>query len=86
VETHVSSVLRKLQLSSRHELTAWALERRLLWFRRRGSPRRVPPIRRRGNPRRVAPRAARARSRRPLWCAGGLGCVRFVVLARAADW
>lgn len=30
VETHVSSVLRKLQLSSRHELTAWAMERRLL--------------------------------------------------------
>lgn len=30
VETHVSSVLRKLQLSSRHELTAWALSRRLL--------------------------------------------------------
>lgn len=30
VETHVSSVLRKLQLSNRHELTAWALERRLL--------------------------------------------------------
>ena len=30
VETRVSSVLRKLQLSSRHELTAWALERRLL--------------------------------------------------------
>lgn len=30
VETHVSSVLRKLQLSSRHELTAWALNRRLL--------------------------------------------------------
>ncbi|MFI8630988.1 LuxR C-terminal-related transcriptional regulator [Microbacterium sp. NPDC077663] len=30
VETHVSSVLRKLQLSSRHELTAWATERRLL--------------------------------------------------------
>jgi len=30
VETHVSSVLRKLQFSSRHELTAWALERRLL--------------------------------------------------------
>ena len=29
-ETHVSSVLRKLQLSSRHELTAWALGRRLL--------------------------------------------------------
>lgn len=30
VESHVSSVLRKLQLSSRHELTAWALERKLL--------------------------------------------------------
>jgi DNA-binding NarL/FixJ family response regulator len=30
VETHVSSVLRKLQLSSRYELTAWASERRLL--------------------------------------------------------
>jgi DNA-binding CsgD family transcriptional regulator len=26
----VSSVLRKLQLSSRHELTAWAMGRRLL--------------------------------------------------------
>jgi DNA-binding NarL/FixJ family response regulator len=26
----VSAVLRKLQLSSRHELTAWALERKLL--------------------------------------------------------
>lgn len=30
VETHVSAVLRKLQLSSRHELTVWASERRLL--------------------------------------------------------
>jgi DNA-binding NarL/FixJ family response regulator len=30
VETHVSSVLRKLQLSSRHELTSWAMARRLL--------------------------------------------------------
>lgn len=30
VETHVSNVLRKLQLSNRHELTAWALKRRLL--------------------------------------------------------
>ncbi len=30
VETHVSSVLRKLQLSNRHELTRWASERRLL--------------------------------------------------------
>lgn len=30
VESHVSSVLRKLQLSSRHELTRWAHERRLV--------------------------------------------------------
>ena len=30
IETHVSAVLRKLQLSNRHELTAWATERRLL--------------------------------------------------------
>ncbi len=30
VETHVSSVLRKLQLSNRHELTAWAAGRDLL--------------------------------------------------------
>ncbi|MEO3936169.1 response regulator transcription factor [Dermatophilaceae bacterium Soc4.6] len=30
VETHVSAVLRKLQLSSRHELTAWAMHRRIL--------------------------------------------------------
>jgi len=30
VESHVSAVLRKLQLSSRHELTVWASERRLL--------------------------------------------------------
>ena len=30
VESHVSAVLRKLQLSSRHELTAWATARRLL--------------------------------------------------------
>ncbi|TFD54505.1 response regulator transcription factor [Cryobacterium frigoriphilum] len=30
VETHVSAVLRKLQLSNRHELTAWALARKLL--------------------------------------------------------
>jgi DNA-binding NarL/FixJ family response regulator len=30
VEAHVSSVLRKLQLSSRHELTRWAYERRLI--------------------------------------------------------
>jgi DNA-binding NarL/FixJ family response regulator len=30
VEAHVSAVLRKLQLSSRHELTRWAAERRLV--------------------------------------------------------
>jgi DNA-binding NarL/FixJ family response regulator len=30
VESHVSSVLRKLQLSSRHELTRWATDRRLV--------------------------------------------------------
>lgn len=30
VETHVSAVLRKLQLSSRYELTTWASERRLI--------------------------------------------------------
>ncbi len=30
VETHVSSVLRKLQLSNRHELTRWAADRRLV--------------------------------------------------------
>jgi DNA-binding NarL/FixJ family response regulator len=30
VETHVSAVLRKLQLSNRHELSAWASDRRLV--------------------------------------------------------
>ncbi len=30
VEAHVSAVLRKLQLSSRHELTRWATHRRLI--------------------------------------------------------
>ena len=30
IESHVSAVLRKLQLSNRHELTAWAADRRLL--------------------------------------------------------
>jgi DNA-binding NarL/FixJ family response regulator len=30
VEAHVSAVLRKLQLSSRHELSRWAMERRLV--------------------------------------------------------
>ena len=30
VEAHVSAVLRKLQLSTRHELSRWAVERRLV--------------------------------------------------------
>jgi DNA-binding NarL/FixJ family response regulator len=30
VETHVSSVLRKLQLSNRHELSRWPAERRIV--------------------------------------------------------
>ncbi len=30
VETHASNVLRKLQLSNRHQLTRWAAERRML--------------------------------------------------------
>ncbi|MDP9118588.1 MAG: response regulator transcription factor [Actinomycetota bacterium] len=30
VETHASNVLRKLQLSSRHQLTAWAADRRIV--------------------------------------------------------
>lgn len=30
VESHMSSVLRKLQLSNRHELTKWATERKLI--------------------------------------------------------
>jgi DNA-binding NarL/FixJ family response regulator len=30
VEAHVGAVLRKLQLSSRHELSRWAVERRLV--------------------------------------------------------
>jgi DNA-binding NarL/FixJ family response regulator len=30
VEAHVSAVLRKLQLSSRHELSRWAAERHLI--------------------------------------------------------
>lgn len=30
VEAHVSAVLRKLQLSTRHELSRWAVERRLI--------------------------------------------------------
>src|SRR5918996_1119011 len=42
VETHVSSVLRKLQLSSRHELTRWASDRPAL-FPPRGRPARPPP-------------------------------------------
>ena len=30
IETHVSAVLRKLQLSNRHELTRWALKRNIV--------------------------------------------------------
>ncbi len=30
VETHVSSVLRKLQLSNRYELSRWATDRRII--------------------------------------------------------
>ncbi|MDI9628098.1 MAG: response regulator transcription factor, partial [Acidobacteriota bacterium] len=30
VETHVSNVLRKLQLSNRYQLTKWATDRRLV--------------------------------------------------------
>jgi DNA-binding NarL/FixJ family response regulator len=30
VETHMSSVLRKLQLSNRHELSRWAHDRRIV--------------------------------------------------------
>ena len=30
IETHVSSVLRKLQLSNRHEITRWATDRRIV--------------------------------------------------------
>src|SRR5258706_280092 len=30
IESHVSAVLRKLQLSNRHDLTRWAAERRLI--------------------------------------------------------
>jgi DNA-binding NarL/FixJ family response regulator len=32
VEAHVSAVLRKLQLSSRHELSRWAVQRHLVSF------------------------------------------------------
>jgi DNA-binding NarL/FixJ family response regulator len=32
VEAHVSAVLRKLQLSSRHELSRWAVQKRLVSF------------------------------------------------------
>src|SRR4029079_23412 len=41
VESHVSAVLRKLQLSSRHELTRWAAERRLISLSA-GAPGRGP--------------------------------------------
>jgi len=37
VESHVSAVLRKLQLTTRHQLTRWASERRLVWRRVRST-------------------------------------------------
>ena len=65
VEAHVSAVLRKLQLSNRHELSRWAVERRLVDCRRRPAVRpeiehgrRDPQLRDLGpDPRRRAPRA-----------------------------
>jgi DNA-binding NarL/FixJ family response regulator len=39
VEAHVSAVLRKLQLSSRHELSRWAVERRIVTLDRASAPR-----------------------------------------------
>ena len=39
VETHASNVLRKLQLSNRHQLTRWAADRRLTAAARRHLPR-----------------------------------------------
>ncbi len=56
VESHVSAVLRKLQLSNRHELTRWATARRLVsararpcltppsWLPRTASRPEVPPV------------------------------------------
>jgi DNA-binding NarL/FixJ family response regulator len=38
IETHVSAVLRKLQLSNRHQLTAWVNERRLICATRETNP------------------------------------------------
>ena len=46
VETHVSAVLRKLQLSSRYELTAWAIGAAPALSRSAGPRRRgAPPAR-----------------------------------------
>ncbi len=39
VEAHVSAVLRKLQLSSRHELSRWAVERRIVTLDRASATR-----------------------------------------------
>ena len=52
VESHVSAVLRKLQLSSRHELTRWAAERRL----------DLPVVVRPSSPATAAPASARRAS------------------------
>ena len=40
VEHHVSAVLRKLQLSNRHQLSRWATERHLLDYESLGPPSR----------------------------------------------
>ena len=45
VETHVSAVLRKLQLSNRHELTRWAAERRLICKTAVSDSSLTPPVR-----------------------------------------
>ena len=68
VETHVSSVLRKLQLSNRHQLTRWATDRRLVWGLRRTALRAsvAPLVGRRSDERNALPPSscAIARSRR----------------------
>ena len=67
VETHVSSVLRKLQLSSRHELTAWAI----------GPPPALTPFPARQRPRPSSRSPVRAASRKICASAsrrGTLGC------------
>src|SRR5918994_5005026 len=55
VEAHVSAVLRQVQLSNRHELGRWAVERRLVdWAHWRRRARRLRPAAR-GSPRGSGP-------------------------------